>query len=122
MIAGVHELNAILAIHTQLALLAKIIDATNVSAIQTQNSSYDSYAAGQSCNDGQVGNFAFLSNELANYVSNYQRNNNPYSNMYKPAWRNHSNLECGGNNNMISSQATFNHSNHDHQYKRRKQA
>ena len=44
--AGVHELDEISAIHAQLALLTKKLDATNVSTIQTQNSSYDSYAAG----------------------------------------------------------------------------
>ena len=35
-IAGVHELDAISAIHAQLTLLTKKLDATNVSSIQTQ--------------------------------------------------------------------------------------
>ena len=43
-IAGVHELDAISAIRAQLASLTKKLDVTNVSAIQTQNSSYDSYS------------------------------------------------------------------------------
>jgi len=59
----VHELDAISAIHAQLALLTKKLDATNVSAIQTQNSSYDSYSARQSSNDGQIDNFVCPSNE-----------------------------------------------------------
>jgi len=50
--AGVHELDVISGIHAQLALLTKKLDATNVSTIQTQNCSYDSYATGQSRNDG----------------------------------------------------------------------
>ena len=45
-IAEVHELDAISAIHAQLALLTKKVDATNVSTIQTQNSSYDSCIIG----------------------------------------------------------------------------
>jgi len=68
--ARVHELDAISAIYAQLALLTKKLNAANVSAIQTQNSLYDSYAAGQFSNDGQVDNFEFHSNEQANYVSN----------------------------------------------------
>ena len=99
---GVHELEAISVIHAQLALLMKKLDAINVSAIQTQNSSYDSFHAGQSSNDGQVGNFVFPSNEQTNYVKNYKRNNNSYSNTYTPAWRSHPNLGWGGNNNNIA--------------------
>ena len=50
-VVGVHEIDAISAIHAQLALLTKKLDVTNVSAIQTQNLPYE----------GQVGNFEFLS-------------------------------------------------------------
>ena len=89
---GVHELDVILAIHAQLALLMKKLDGTNVSAIQTQNSLYDSFAAEQSSNDGRVSNFVFPSNEQANYINNYQRNNNTYLNTYTPSWTNHPNL------------------------------
>ena len=42
-IAGVYVLDAISAIHAQLALLTKKFVANNVNAIQTENSSYDSY-------------------------------------------------------------------------------
>ena len=42
---GVHEIDTISAIHAQLALTKKL-DATNVSAIQTQNPSYNAFAAG----------------------------------------------------------------------------
>ena len=61
--AGVHEIDAISAIHVQLALLTKKLDATNVSTIQTQNPPYDEFAAGQPANEGQVGNFGFPSTE-----------------------------------------------------------
>jgi len=69
-ITGLHELDAISTSHAQLALLTKKLDATNASAIQTQNSSYDSYSSRQSSNNGLIANFVCLSNEQANYVSN----------------------------------------------------
>ena len=86
-------------------MLTKKLDATNVSTIQTQNSQYDEYAAGQSAYEGQIGNFGFTSNEQANYVNNFKRNNNSYSNTYTLAWRNHPNLGWGGNNNNSSPKA-----------------
>jgi len=103
--AGVHKIDAISAIHAQFALLIKKLYATNVSAIRTQNPPYDKFAAGQPANKGQIGNFEFPSNEQANYVNNFQRNNNPYSNMYIPAWRNHPNLVWGGNKNNNTPRA-----------------
>ena len=106
-ITRVHELDAISAIYAQLALLMTKLDATNVSAIQTQNSSYDSYGVGQSSNDGLVGNFSFPQNEQANYVNNSQRNNNPYSNTYTAAWRNNPNLGWGSSNNNAPKPNNF---------------
>ena len=91
--AGVHEIDAISDIHAQLALLTKKLDATNVSVIQTQSHPYMDLLQDNQPMKGQVGNFGFPSNEQANYVNNFQRNNNPYSNTYIPAWRNHPNLE-----------------------------
>jgi len=79
---GVDEIDAISLIHAQLALLIKKLNATNVSVIQTQNPPYDEFAEGQPANEGQVGNCGFPSTEQANYVNNFQRNNNPYSNTH----------------------------------------
>ena len=64
--AGVHEIDAISAIHAQLTLLIKKFDTTNVSTIQTQNPPYDEFAVGQPANGRQIGNFGFTSNEQAN--------------------------------------------------------
>ena len=33
----------------------------------------------------------------ANYVSNFQRQNNPYSNTYNPGWKNHLNFSWSNN-------------------------
>jgi len=79
---GVDEIDAISLIHAQLALLIKKLNAANVSVIQTQNPPYDEFAEGQPANEGQVGNCGFPSTEQANYVNNFQRNNNPYSNTH----------------------------------------
>ena len=65
--AGVHVIDTISAIHTQLALLTKKFDATNVSTIQIQNPPYDAFVAGQQTNEGQVGNFGFPLTEQAIY-------------------------------------------------------
>ena len=59
----------------------------------------------QPANEGKVGNYGFPSTEQANYVNNFQRNNNPYSNTYTPAWRNHPNLRWGGNKNHSAPRA-----------------
>ena len=108
-VVGVHEIDAIAAIRAQLALLTKKLDATNVSTIQAQNPPYDEFAIGQPANEGQVGNFGFPSTEQENYVNNFQRNNNPYSNTYTLAWRNHPNLGWGANNNNSAPwRITFN--------------
>ncbi|KAG5513007.1 hypothetical protein RHGRI_038576 [Rhododendron griersonianum] len=51
--------------------------------------------------DCQVGNpFANNSSEQANFVSNYQRQNNPYSNTYNPGWRNHPNFSWSNSQNI----------------------
>ena len=83
--ARVHEIDAISAIHAQLALLTKKLDATNISTIQTQNPPYDAFATGQPAYEGQAGNFGFPSIELENHVNNFQKNNNLFSNTYIPA-------------------------------------
>ena len=80
-----HEVDTLSAVNAQLALLIKTLVASNVSAIYTHNSIYDSDGGGKTSEDCQVGNtFAFGQNEQANNVNNFQRSNNPYSNSYNP--------------------------------------
>ncbi|KAF7152131.1 hypothetical protein RHSIM_Rhsim01G0069400 [Rhododendron simsii] len=51
--------------------------------------------------DCQVGNpFANNGSEQANFVSNYQLQNNPYSNTYNPGWRNHPNFSWSNSQNI----------------------
>ena len=83
--AGVHGIDTLSTVHAQLILLMKALGASNVSAIHTPSSSYDSDVGGRTIGDYQVGNlFAYRQNEQANYVNNFQRPNNPYLNTYNP--------------------------------------
>ena len=85
-VVGVHELDAILVIHAQLALLTKRLDTSNVSAIQIPNSSCESCGGGQASNDSQVDDFLFPKNEQTNYVNNFQRSNNNPLLQYLHSW------------------------------------
>ena len=78
-IARIHEIDTLSAIQAQLAVITKRLGAVTVSSIQT-NSSCDFCGGGYDNNNCQAGNnFAFEQNEQANYINNYQRPNNPYS-------------------------------------------
>jgi len=81
--AGVHELDALFAIQAQLAIITKKLGGATVSSIQT-NSSCDFCGGSRENNNCQdSNNFIFEQNDQANYISNYQRQNNPpYSNTY----------------------------------------
>jgi len=81
-IVGVHEIDTLSAIQALLAVTTKRLGPTAVSSIQTNlvicggDHHSNNYQAGN--------NFAFEQNEQANYISNYQRSNNLYSNTYNP--------------------------------------
>jgi len=68
--------------------------AFNVSVIQLQSHVCDLCVRCHFSGDCQVGQ--------ANYVNNFQRSNNPYSNTFTPAWKNHPNLSWGNNNNVMN--------------------
>ena len=89
--AGVLELDSITPLAVQMATLSQQLGKMNVNAIQT-NVVCDHCVGNHSSVDCQVGNpFAQSSYGQANYMSNFQRQNNPYSNTYNPRWRNHPN-------------------------------
>ena len=92
-IQGVHEIDSLSALAAQVATLSRKLDNINVSAIHSTNTCCEFCAGNHMGINCQVGNpFANNSSEQANFVSNYQRQNNPYSNTYNPGWRNHPNL------------------------------
>nr|XP_023916883.1 uncharacterized protein LOC112028427 [Quercus suber] len=95
--AGVLELDSITSLATQMATLSQQLGKMKVNAIQT-NVVCDHYVGNHSSVDYQVGNpFAQSSYGQTNYVSNFQRQNNPYLNTYNPKWRNHPNFSWSNN-------------------------
>ena len=91
------ELDFITSLVAQMATLSQQLSKMNVNAIQT-NVVCDHCLGNHSSVDCQMGNpFAQSSYGQANYMSNLQRQNNPYLNMYNPRWRNHSNFSWSNN-------------------------
>ena len=81
-IAGVLELDSITSLAAQMATLSQQLSKMNVTAIQT-NVVCDHCAGNYSSVNCQMGNpSAQSSYGQANYVSNFQCQNNPYSNTY----------------------------------------
>ena len=82
--AEVFELDSITTLAAQLANLSKQLGNIQVNAIQT-NVVCDHCAGNHSSVDCQMGNpFAQSSYGQANYMSNFQCQNNPYLNTYNP--------------------------------------
>ncbi|XP_065636347.1 uncharacterized protein LOC136070386 [Quercus suber] len=90
-----------------MATLSQQLGKMNVNAIQT-NVVCDHCAGNHSSVDCQVGNpFAQSSYGQTNYVSNFQRQNNPYSNTYNPGWRNHPNFSWSNNQGQAKPPQQF---------------
>lgn len=106
--AGVHEINAFSVLAAQVANLSKQLSNMNVNAIQSTNVICDFCAGNHASVDCQVGSpFATSTSEQASFVSNFQRQNNPYSNTYNPGWRNHPNLSWGNTQNTLKPPPGF---------------
>ncbi|KAH9686774.1 hypothetical protein KPL70_014506 [Citrus sinensis] len=89
------------------AALSNKLEHLNVSAIQTQVC--ELCGGNHTSVNCQVGSpFASSSAEQAHYVANFQRQqNNPYSNTYNPAWRNHQNLSWNNTQNTLKPPLEF---------------
>ena len=104
---GVLELDSITSLAAQMATLSQQLGKMNVNAIQT-NVVCDHCAGNHSSVNCQMGNpFAQLSYGQANYVSNFQRQNNPYLNTYNPGWRNHPNFSWSNNQRLAKPPQQF---------------
>ena len=104
---GVLELDSITSLAAQMATLSQQLGKMNVNAIQT-NVVCDHCVGNHSSVDCQMGNpFAQSSYGQANYVSNFQRQNNPYSNMYNLGWRNHPNFSWSNNQGLAKPPQQF---------------
>ncbi|KAF5449711.1 hypothetical protein F2P56_030128 [Juglans regia] len=101
---GVHEIDSFYALTAQIATLSKKLDNINVSSIQSTNT----IAGNHMGVDCQMGNpFTNNSLEQANFVSNYKRQSNPYSNTYNPGWRNHPNFIWSNSQNVANPPPGF---------------
>ena len=90
--AGVLELDSITSLATQMAKLSQQLGKMNVNVVQT-NVVCDQGAGNHSSVDCKMGNpFAQSNYGQANYMSNFQCQNNPYLNTYNPGWRNNPNF------------------------------
>ncbi|XP_030963798.1 uncharacterized protein LOC115984958 [Quercus lobata] len=79
--------------------IARVLELDSITSLAAQMKSF---------NDCQVGNpFAQSSYGQANYVSNFQRQNNPYSNTYNPGWRNHPNFSWRNNQGQAKPPQQF---------------
>ncbi|WRX20690.1 Retrotransposon gag domain - like 10 [Theobroma cacao] len=93
-ITGIHELDVVNTISTQLASLIKKIDKVSVNAVQ------NSFMTCEFCGEGHSNDNCPIYFESCQSVGNRQQNN-PYSNTYNPGWSNHPNFSW--NNNQRSS-------------------
>ena len=104
---GVLELDSITSLAAEMATLSQQLGKMNVNDIQTNVVCYHC-AGNHSSVDYQMGNpFAQLSYGQANYVSNFQRQNNPYLNTYNPGWRNHPNFSWSNNQRLAKPPQQF---------------
>ena len=104
---GVLELDSITSLAAQMATLSQQLGKMNVNAIQT-NVVCDHCAGNHLSVDRQMENpFAQSSYGQANYVSNFQCQNNPYSNTYNPRWRNHPSFSWSNNQGLAKPPQQF---------------
>ena len=104
-IVGAHNIDVVTTL--QMTALSNKLEHLNVSAIQTQ---VCELCRGNHISvNCQVGSpFASSSAKQAQYVSNFQRQqNNPYSNIYNPNWRNHPNLSWNNTQNALKPPPGF---------------
>lgn len=93
-VPGVIQMDAFNALSAQLTTLSKLMmeNKTQASAQAAQVIPCDF------CGSNHSWEQCLLQFETANFVGNYNRSqNNPYSNIYNPGWRNHPNFGWGGN-------------------------
>lgn len=91
--AGVHEVDAITALAAQMEMLNKKID-----RMQAHSPIACDFCGGNHPNHECQASSSNSSFDQANYVSNFSRPNNAFSNTYNPGWRNHPNFAWNQNN------------------------
>ncbi|KAF5454420.1 hypothetical protein F2P56_024087 [Juglans regia] len=76
----------------------EVFELDSITTLAVQMANLSQKLGNHSSIDCQVENpFAQPSYEQAHYGSNFQRQNNPYSNLFNPGWRNHPNFSWSNN-------------------------
>ena len=92
------------------------MDNMNASAMQVQALTCNLCGGAHDNMECQVGNSFVQSSNQANFIGNFQgpqninfqrHQNNPYSNTYKPRWRNHVNLSYRNQNQVMPPPLKF---------------
>ncbi|KAG9449976.1 hypothetical protein H6P81_009941 [Aristolochia fimbriata] len=102
-VAGIQNVDPLVALQAQVESLTN-----QLSKLQKPSSVAqicDMCGGGHPSQECQAGNVqAVNSFDHANYVSNFCRSNDPYSNTYNPGWRNHPNFSWSNNNQQPNTQ------------------
>ncbi|XP_023886157.1 uncharacterized protein LOC111998291 [Quercus suber] len=87
---------------------AGVLELDSITSLAAQMATLSQQLGNHSSANCQVGNpFAQLSYGQANYMSNFQHQNNPYSNTYNPGWRNHPNVSWSNNQGQAKPPQQF---------------
>src|SRR5262249_55747878 len=97
--AGVHNVDAVIALATQIELLNKKIDGMSVGAVMICELCG---VLGHKSVECQAGNPFAQTIEQVDFAGNFQwlPQNNPYSNLYNPGWSNHPNFSWSNQQNQ----------------------
>ncbi|KAG9458353.1 hypothetical protein H6P81_002861 [Aristolochia fimbriata] len=99
----VHNVDHVLALQAQVESLTKQLTKLHTSSLVAQIC--DMCGGGHPNHECQAGNIQAVSSfNQANYVSNFHRSNDPYSNTYNPGWGSHPNFSWSNNNQQSSTQ------------------
>ncbi|KAG9445014.1 hypothetical protein H6P81_016354 [Aristolochia fimbriata] len=98
----VHNVDHVLALQAQVESLTKQLKKLHTPSLVAQIC--EMCGGGHPNHECQVGNIQVVSSlDQANYVSNFCKSNDPYSNTYNLDWRSHPNFSWSNNNNQQSS-------------------
>ncbi|KAG9444739.1 hypothetical protein H6P81_016079 [Aristolochia fimbriata] len=101
-VAGIHNVDPVLALQAQVESLTKQLSKFQTPSLIAQ---ICDMCGGHPNHECQAGNMqAVNSLDQANYVSNFRRSNDPYSNTYNPGWRSHPNFSWSNNNQQSNTQ------------------
>ncbi|KAG9458482.1 hypothetical protein H6P81_002990 [Aristolochia fimbriata] len=102
-VAGVDNGYHVLALQAQVESLTKQFTKLHTPSLVAQIC--DMCGGGHPNHECQVGNVQAVSSlDQANYISNFRRSNDPYSNTFNPCWRSHPNLSWSNNNQQPNTQ------------------